>query len=66
VGMILILTGLYSFLWGKGKETETMAEASIQVSISTQSVGVHSTAMVVPNISPSNAILGDDEKTNTN
>jgi len=60
--------GLYSFLWGKGKETESMLEASIEVStgMAAQSVGVHSTAMVVPSISPSNAILGDDEKTNTN
>ncbi|KAK7353467.1 hypothetical protein VNO80_18914 [Phaseolus coccineus] len=68
LGMILILVGLYSFLWGKGKETESMLEASIEVStgMAAQSVGVHSTAMVVPSISPSNAILGDDEKTNRN
>jgi len=62
VGMLLILTGLYSFLWGKEKETESMVEACGEVStgMARESLGVHSTAMVVPSISPAN------EKTDRN
>ncbi|RDX63098.1 WAT1-related protein, partial [Mucuna pruriens] len=60
LGMVLILIGLYCFLWGKGKETQCLLQASGEVSTSmaTESAGVHSTAIVVPSFSPGNAVLG--------
>ncbi|TKY73996.1 WAT1-related protein [Spatholobus suberectus] len=67
LGITLILMGLYSFLWGKGKETQCMLQASGEVltSMTAESAGVHSTALVVPSFSPSNAVLGV-EKTDRN
>ncbi|KAL2339527.1 hypothetical protein Fmac_007467 [Flemingia macrophylla] len=60
LGMVLILMGLYSFLWGKGKEIECLVGASGEgsTSMATESAGVHSTAIVVPTLSPSNGVLG--------
>lgn len=59
LGMFLILIGLYSFLWGKGKETQCMLQASGEVSttMAAESAGVHSTATVVPSFSPRHAVL---------
>ncbi|XP_061364036.1 WAT1-related protein At5g07050-like [Gastrolobium bilobum] len=58
LGMVLILIGLYSFLWGKRKETQCLPQPNIeagQVSTSmvvAESAGVHATALVVPSSSP--------------
>ncbi|KAG4389689.1 hypothetical protein GLYMA_06G138300v4 [Glycine max] len=59
LGMFLILIGLCSFLWGKGKETQCMLQASGEVSttMAAESAGVHSTATVVPSFSPRHAVL---------
>jgi len=65
--MVLILIGLYSFLWGKGKETQCLPQESeeIATSMAAESVGLHSTAIIVPSSSPNNATLGDEKTTKT-
>ncbi|KAA8540110.1 hypothetical protein F0562_026802 [Nyssa sinensis] len=58
LGMLLIVAGLYSFLWGKSKESKSMVapkgadfEAVITV---LDSAGMQLTATVLPTVSPSN------------
>ena len=61
--MSLIITGLYSFLWGKSKESNgspiskvVVGEASMVVA---ESVTTQSTAVVIPTASPSDNGYGD-------
>ncbi|PSS32939.1 WAT1-related protein [Actinidia chinensis var. chinensis] len=63
IGMSLIITGLYSFLWGKSKESNgspiskvVVGEASMVVA---ESVTTQSTAVVIPTASPSDNGYGD-------
>lgn len=64
--MILILTRLYSFLWGKGKEKQCMLQAPGEASTNMAEAGVHSTAIVVPCFSPNNDEILGLEKTDRN
>ncbi|XP_057470191.1 WAT1-related protein At5g64700-like [Actinidia eriantha] len=63
IGMSLIITGLYSFLWGKSKESNgspiskaIVGEASIVVA---ESVTMQGSAVVIPTASPSDNSYGN-------
>ena len=71
LGMVLIITGLYSFLWGKRKETKSLPQANVaagevSTSIAAEPAGAPSTAVVVPSSSPINSVVLEVEsKTGT-
>ena len=58
LGMVVIIAGLYSFLWGSGRQRETDASLPKSASIGggraagTELVGSQLTAIVVPTASP--------------
>ncbi|TKY56412.1 WAT1-related protein [Spatholobus suberectus] len=62
LGVLLIILGLYSFLWGKNNETMRMAQqpnvAAAEVSSMTELLaGAQSTATVIPSSSPMNTVV---------
>ena len=61
LGMVLIMVGLYSFLWGKSNEKKGMTQQPIVAAAEVSNVtdliaGPESTATVVPSSSPLNTI----------
>ncbi|KAH1061581.1 hypothetical protein GYH30_004856 [Glycine max] len=71
LGMILIMVGLYSFLWGKNNETKCMVQQPIvstaEVSnVTDLSSGAESMATIVPNSSPTNSVILELEKSDKN
>ncbi|CAL0317805.1 unnamed protein product [Lupinus luteus] len=66
LGMILIIIGLYSFLWGKNKETHHLPQPNVAAgevaSIATEPGGIQSIA-VVPSSSPKDSVILEIEKT---
>ncbi|KAG5052708.1 hypothetical protein JHK87_004906 [Glycine soja] len=71
LGMILIMVGLYSFLWGKNNETKRMVQQPIvstaEVSnVTDLSTGAESVATIVPNSSPTNSVILELEKSDKN
>ncbi|PRQ60609.1 putative EamA domain-containing protein [Rosa chinensis] len=59
LGMIMIILGLYSFLWGKRKETKS-ASLPEQAKTNAELTGSQLTAAVVPTTSPDNCQLCTD------
>ncbi|XP_054797446.1 WAT1-related protein At5g64700-like [Prosopis cineraria] len=62
VGMVLIIAGLYCFLWGKTRETRSLAhsnEAAVEVCtvMPADSVGLQLAARVVSSSSSNNAVI---------
>ncbi|KAL2664858.1 hypothetical protein GLYMA_02G222000v4 [Glycine max] len=71
LGMILIMVGLYFFLWGKNNETKRMVQQPIvsiaEVSnVTDLSTGAESVATIVPNSSPTNSVILELEKSDKN
>ncbi|XP_027368427.1 WAT1-related protein At5g64700-like [Abrus precatorius] len=72
LGVVLIMLGLYSFLWGKSNETVLMAQptpniaASEVASMTNLPAGVQSTATVAPSSSPVSSVVLEIERTNPN
>ena len=69
IGMVLIISGLYSFLWGKRKETPkvpspTIAAAEVPTVMAIEGAGLQSTAIIAPNSSPHSTVI-DVEKIDT-
>ncbi|KAJ7959467.1 WAT1-related protein [Quillaja saponaria] len=60
LGMVLIIVGLYSFLWGKTEEIKRLAQKNVattagaEVSTGIVDAGVQSTVMPLPSTSPTN------------
>ncbi|KAE9464627.1 hypothetical protein C3L33_03424, partial [Rhododendron williamsianum] len=56
IGMSLIIAGLYSFLWGKSKESKNTTRAAMEASVVVvpdKSAALQSSAVVMPTASPS-------------
>ncbi|KAK7385477.1 hypothetical protein VNO78_31198 [Psophocarpus tetragonolobus] len=66
LGMVLIMVGLYSFLWGKNNEIHTPQQSIVATaeasSVTDLLAGAESTAIVMPNSSPMNHIVIELEK----
>ncbi|KAE9596011.1 putative EamA domain-containing protein [Lupinus albus] len=60
LGMVLIIMGLYSFLWGKKKETQLLPQPNVAAgkvaSMATEPAGMQSIA-IVPSSSPKNSVV---------
>ncbi|MED6185257.1 hypothetical protein PIB30_055289 [Stylosanthes scabra] len=69
LGMVMIISGLYSFLWGKKKEPKSLAQSNVVAAeVSTNMVaepaGPQATAVVVPSASsPNNSVVLEVETT---
>lgn len=68
LGMVLIIMGLYYFLWGKKKEAQRLPQPSVaagvvSTSLDIEPAGVQSTAIVVPSSSPNHSVVLEIEKT---
>ncbi|KAK7301014.1 hypothetical protein RJT34_11869 [Clitoria ternatea] len=61
MGMVLIITGLYSFLWGKKNEKSTaqpnVAAAEVSTTMADEATMAESTATVVPTSSPTDIVV---------
>ncbi|XP_028062870.1 WAT1-related protein At3g30340-like isoform X3 [Camellia sinensis] len=73
LGMLLIVSGLYSFLWGKNKESKIMVlpkaifdETSLVVVVPDQSVVKQSTAVVMPSASTSISTIDAEDGADPN
>ncbi|CAL0315595.1 unnamed protein product [Lupinus luteus] len=66
LGMVLIIMGLYSFLWGKRKETQFLPQPNVAAgevaSLATEPAGVQSIA-IVPSSSPNDNVVLEIQKT---
>ncbi|OIW04339.1 hypothetical protein TanjilG_32531 [Lupinus angustifolius] len=66
LGMVLIIMGLYSFLWGKKKEAQLLPQPNVAAgevaSLATEPGGVQSIA-IVPSSSPKDSVVLEIEKT---
>ncbi|OIW02510.1 hypothetical protein TanjilG_12824 [Lupinus angustifolius] len=66
LGMVLIIIGLYSFLWGKNKETQCLPQPNVAAgevaSMATEPVGMQSIA-IVPSSSPKDSVILEIQKT---
>ncbi|KAK7275933.1 hypothetical protein RIF29_17060 [Crotalaria pallida] len=66
LGMILIIMGLYSFLWGKKKEVQRLPQPNVAAgevsSMVTEPDGLQATAIVVPSSSPKDGLVLEIEK----
>ncbi|KAI4338063.1 hypothetical protein L6164_016417 [Bauhinia variegata] len=71
LGMVLIICGLYSFLWGKRTETEALPQANaaageVSMSVDPSAAALQGTAIVMPSPSPNNVgLLFEKIDTNT-
>ena len=68
--MVLIIVGLYCYLWGKRKEPPSLpqpnvAAGEVSTSMTAESTGVQSTATVVPSSSPCGTVLEVEKLTET-
>ena len=68
--MIFIIIGLYCFLWGKKGETSSLpqpnaATAEVSTCMTDESVGVQSTAVVVPSYLPNSTVIDVENPDNT-
>ncbi|KAF5960259.1 hypothetical protein HYC85_001468 [Camellia sinensis] len=73
LGMLLIVSGLYSFLWGKNKESKIIVlpkaifdETSLVVVVPDQSVVKQSTAVVMPSASTSISTIDAEDGADPN
>ncbi|GMP25088.1 hypothetical protein CsSME_00002118 [Camellia sinensis var. sinensis] len=73
LGMLLIVSGLYSFLWGKNKESKIMVlpkaifdETSLVVVVPDQSVVKQSTGVVMPSASTSISTIDAEDGADPN
>ncbi|XP_061339134.1 WAT1-related protein At1g09380-like [Gastrolobium bilobum] len=72
LGMVLIIMGLYCFLWGKKNEKQRLPQPNVAAAeVSTtmaddELAGVQSTAIVVPSSSPNNSVVLEIEKIDRN
>ncbi|KAL1348865.1 hypothetical protein HN51_024757 [Arachis hypogaea] len=66
LGMVLIISGLYSFLWGKKKEPKSLAQSNVVAAeVSADSALPQATAVVVPRASsPTSNVVLEVETTN--
>ena len=68
LGMVLIISGLYSFLWGKKKEPKSLVQSNVvaaEVSADSAVPQAQATAVVVPRVSsPTSNVVLEIETTN--
>ncbi|TKY56413.1 WAT1-related protein [Spatholobus suberectus] len=68
LGMVLIIMGLYSFLWGKKNDTQRLPQPNVAVGEGSTRMAdgltsAQSTSTVVPTASPTNTVVLEIEKT---
>ncbi|XP_027368428.1 WAT1-related protein At1g09380-like [Abrus precatorius] len=69
LGMVLIIMGLYSFLWGKQNEIQHLPQpnvsaAEVSTNVPDEPVVAQATATVVPSSSPMESVVLEIERTN--
>ncbi|KAK7372873.1 hypothetical protein VNO80_06263 [Phaseolus coccineus] len=71
VGMVLIIMGLYSFLWGKKNDTQKLPQPDVAAAEGSTMMAdgltpTQSTSAVVPSASPTDSVILEIEKTENN